>query len=75
MGVTDLWPVSDIGYVVSSFADYGWKLLEPAAQVINLREFTTTEGFEQNFRGNHMLYIGVDAKYILPSSCYSYYAK
>jgi hypothetical protein len=31
--------------------------------VINLREFTTTEGFEWNSRGNHMLYIGVDAKY------------
>ena len=37
-----------------------WKLLEPAARVVNLRELSTTKGLWANPHGNHTLYIGVD---------------
>ena len=59
MGIAGLWNVSYRFIVVSKYVEQA-KLLEPAAQVVNLRELSTVEGFQRNFRGNHMLHIGID---------------
>ena len=63
MGIHDLWLVcssSECSFHVSKKAPF--QAVSPASQTRTLTHIAVTEGFEQDHRQKHCLFIGIDAR-------------